>query len=223
MANVIIVGTSHISEESIQTIRQIVSNYRPNFIAVELDIKRFQALISKQKPKLRITDIKHIGFKGFLFALIGQYIQKKLGKLVNTTPGSDMLEAIKLSKQNKIPLILIDQDIETTLKRFSKAISWKERLNFIIDIIKGTFFRSSEMKRYHLDKLDLRKVPSDKLVKLLTAQLKKRYPSVYKVLIEERNSHMIRQLKLLAKQNQNSTILVVVGAGHKDAIAKALT
>ena len=55
-----------------------------------------------------------------------------------------MLTAVKLAKKHKIQLALIDQDIEITLKRLSQEITWREKFNFLADIIKAVIFRKKE-------------------------------------------------------------------------------
>ena len=221
MAEIVIIGTSHISRQSVAEIKQAIETHHPQCVAVELDMKRLHALLSKQKPSISFGDMFRIGIKGFMFALIGSYVQKKLGKLVGTAPGSDMLEAVKLAKKNMMKIALIDQDIEITLRRFSNTLSWRERFRFVWDIIKGAVMPKAELRRYGLDKIDLTRVPPEQLIKKMTLQLKKRYPNVYNVLIRERNQHMIKQLKQLSEQYP--VIVAVVGAGHKEAIEKAVS
>ena len=221
MPKLIVIGTSHIAKQSLEEIKQIIEQHRPDIIAIELDIRRFQVLLARKKTKIHLSDIRRVGIKGFLFALIGSYIQKKLGKAVGVAPGSDMLQAIRLAKQHNLPIALIDQDIEITLRRFSQALTWKERLRFAADLFKGVFLRKRELEKYGLSEIDLSKVPPEKLITKLTAQLKKRYPNIYQVLIAERNKVMIQRLRHLLEQNPNKTILAVVGAGHKEAILNA--
>ncbi|MCK4589322.1 MAG: TraB/GumN family protein [Nanoarchaeota archaeon] len=216
MANIILIGTSHIAQQSIKEIEHTILEKKPDIIALELDPKRFQALLSNQKSRIQLADIKKIGFKGFLFALIGAYIQKKLGKMVGTAPGAEMLHAIKLAKKTKTPLALIDQDITITLQRFSQTLTWKERFRFIIDLFKGIFSRKKQFEKF-----DLTKVPPKTLIKKLIKELKQRYPNIYQVLVEERNKVMIRNLTYLLKENPDKTILTIIGAGHEDAVKKA--
>ena len=109
--------------------------------------------------------------------------------------------------------------VEVTLSRFSQTLTWKERFHFLIDILKGFFFRKQQMKK--IGNFDLSKVPPKQLVKKLIKELKQRYPNIYKVLVEERNKVMIRNLKYLFKENPDKKILAIVGAGHEDAIKRA--
>lgn len=216
MTHIILIGTSHIAQQSIRQIEQAISEKKPDIIALELDPQRFQALLSNQKSRISILDIKRVGFKGFLFVLIGSFIQKKLGKMVGTDPGAEMLQAIKLAKKNKIPLALIDQNITITLQRFSQTLTWKERFHFVADIFKGIFSRKKQLETF-----DLTQVPPKELIKKLIKELKQRYPNIYQVLVEERNKIMIRNLSFLSQENPEKNILVIVGAGHEDAIQKA--
>jgi len=219
MSQFIIVGTSHIAQESVTKIKSTIELTKPQVVAVELDHMRLHGLMTNQKSKVSLRDIKHIGFKGYVFALLGSYIQKKLGKLVGLAPGSDMLTAVKIAQKNNIPYALIDRDITVTLKRFSKALSWTERFRFLSDIIKGLLFSRSQLKKF--GNIDLKTVPSKEIINKLINELKQRYPNVYRVLIAERNRYMIAQLKALGKQYPG-TIVAVVGAGHQDELEKGL-
>ena len=210
--NLTIIGTSHIAKESIDSVKYFIENEKPDIVALELDQKRVNALLYGGKRD-HIYTLRNVGFKGFLFSLIGEWAEKKLGKLVGVKPGSEMLTAFKLAKKNNIEIVLIDQDIEITLKRFSKTLSWKERFNFIIDILKSPFSKNKI-------KFDLNKVPSQNIIKHLISEVKKRYPNIYKVLIEERNEIMARRLHNLMKENKK--ILAVVGAGHEEDIIELI-
>ncbi|MCK5282325.1 MAG: TraB/GumN family protein [Nanoarchaeota archaeon] len=216
--NLYIVGTSHISKQSINEIKKAFDDLNPEILAIELDKGRAYALMSEKQSKLSLYHIKRIGLKGFLFALIGSWVSKKLGKLVGVQPGSEMKTAMLLAKKNKTKIALIDQDIELTLKKFSKHLSWKEKWNLMVDILKGIFLR----KKDPLLNFDLSKVPEKKLIKLMMAKVKERYPNIHKVLIEERNYYMARKIKRLMSDNPQKKILAIVGAGHEEDILKIL-
>ena len=69
---------------------------------------------------------------------------------------------------------------------------------------------------------DLRKVPEEELISKLLRQVKKRYPSLYKVLITDRNKLMASRLSYLMEKNPDKKILAIVGAGHVDGIMRML-
>lgn len=209
--NLTVIGTSHISKESLKEVAEAIEKEKPAIVALELDRKRFFALLHKEKRGVRISDIGRIGFKGYLFALLGAWAEKKLGAIVGVQPGSEMVAAIRLAKKKKIRVALIDQDIEVTLKKFSKNLTWREKWNFIKDIFKGFFIR----RRLEFD---LNKVPSKEIIKKLTDEVKKNYPSVYRVLVSERNEFMAANLKTIIKENPKVKIVAIVGAGHEEEI-----
>ena len=205
-----IVGTSHISTQSMEDIKKSFLKLQPDVISVELDEGRLHSLLHPEQQKISLGLIKKVGVRGFIFLLIGRYAQKKMGKLVGVTPGSDMLFAVTLARNNNLRLRLIDKPLDKVIKRLMKQLTAKEIGRFFVDIFKGLFFRKSQSKI----KISLDKVPPQDLIIKLMKQLKQRYPTIYRVLVDERNHFMARQLALQLKKT-NDKILAVVGAGHE--------
>lgn len=216
--NLTIIGTSHIARQSLEEVEKTINKIKPEFVALELDKKRYVSLVSKTPRRLRLSDIRKIGIKGFLFNLVGAWIEKKLGNLVGVSPGSEMIAASNNAKKINAKIALVDQDIRITLKRLSKSITFKEKWNFFIDILASLFFGKREMKKLGIKKIDLTKVPSKKIIKKLIKKVKKRYPSVYKVLIEERNYVIANNLKHLMQNHPDAKIVAVIGAGHEEDV-----
>ena len=189
-----------------------IEEEKPDIIALELDKRRLHALMSKTQRKIGLRNIRNIGLKGFLFSLFGAWAERKLGKLVGVSPGSEMKQAIKIAKKEGIELALVDQDIEITLKKFSSSITWKEKMNFLIDVVKALLTRKKEID------FDLTTIPDRKIIKNLTNRLKERYPNVYKVLIEGRNIVIASNITRLMNSFPDKKILVILGAGHVDDV-----
>ena len=213
--NLTIIGTSHISIESIKQVTKFITTNKPEIIALELDQKRFFALTEKRQNSLK--DIKKVGLKGYFINIIGAYIEKKLGKLVGVKPGSEMTTAINLAKKYQLKIALIDQDINTTLKKLAKEITWKEKFRIIKDIIKGMVFKKGEVEKF-----DLTKVPSQELINKLVNKVKENYPSIYNVLIKERNEIMAKALYKIINMNKDKKILAIIGAGHEKEVIRII-
>lgn len=211
MKNLTIIGTSHIAPESLKKVEETILKDEPGIVAIELDKKRLYALLHPQRGPPRYRDYKHIGLKGYLFARIGAWAEKKLGAKVGVSPGAEMLTAVSAAQRVGAKVALIDQDIEITLRNFSKGLTWKEKWNFIVDLFKGLVFRKGI-------KFDLAKVPSQKVINKLVKEVKQRYPSVYKTLIDDRNKIMAKRLANLRKTYPDEKIIAVVGAGHQKEI-----
>jgi pheromone shutdown-related protein TraB len=220
--NIILVGTSHIAKQSLKEIEKKIINENPGIIAVELDPRRLNALLSEEKHKLKLSDIRHIGVKGYIFAQLGGWMQRKLGNIVGVAPGSEMKLAVKMAQERKLRVALIDQDIEITLQKLSKQLTWKEKWHFFADLVRGLLFPKKEIEKYGMTEFDLTTVPSKKLIKKMMEHVKERYPNLYDVLVAQRNEIMAKRLFALSKQNTDKTILAVVGAGHEEDIISIL-
>ena len=209
--NLTTIGTSHIAIQSVNQVKNYIQKNQPEIITLELDKKRFPALF--QERKFKISDIRKMGIKPFLFNIIGAYVEKKLGKLVGVSPGSEMKIAVTEGLKYKAKIFLIDKDIQLTLKNLFKEITWKEKFKFVKDI-STSFFKKKKLP------FDLRKVPPKKVINKLLEQLKNSYPSVHKVLIQDRNIYMASKLKVLLKAHPEKNILAIIGAGHEDEIIR---
>lgn len=219
LGNVKIIGTSHIARESVDEVRSYIASKKPDIVALELDPRRAHALLHgtrRARPSFKL--IKTIGLNGFLFLALASFLQKKLGRLVGVEPGAEMKAALEAAIREKAKIALIDRRIEITLRRLSKTLTWKERLRFVTDVVSGPFSR--EMKEFR--NTDLRKVPAKKLIETVLKRVKRDYPSFYNVLVEERNRHMAVGLVHIVKQNPDSHVLAVVGAGHEEGLAELL-
>ena len=217
-----IIGTSHIAKRSVNEIKKAFDEFQPDVVGVELDVQRARSLMQDQKNKISITAIRQIGVKGYVFAKIGQIVQKKLGTAVGVSPGTEMKTAVILAAKEKKEVAFIDQPIQITLKKFSKTLTWKEKFRFVGDIFKGIFQPKKQIKQYGLDQFDLSKVPKDELIKKMMLQMKVRYPNVYKTLVEDRNKYMFKHIVTILRKFPEKKVLIIVGAGHKEGIEEML-
>ena len=212
----LIIGTSHVAKESKEKIKHAFSTFYPDIIGIELDKQRFEGLMQKEKSSLGIYAIRQLGITGYLFAVIGKFVQKKVGNMVAMNPGEEMLLGATLAKNNKILLALIDQDVKTTLRGLSKKVPFSEKMKMVWDFITSPFSKQEKIK------LDLNKVPSGELITMLMGKMKSRYPKFYKVLVDDRNKYMAKQIFLILKNNPDKKIMAIVGAGHEEGIHKDL-
>ena len=214
--NIMIIGTSHIAIESVREVERVIMDVKPKIIALELDHRRFLGLIRGKRTKWTLKGIRQLGVKGFIWNMVGAWIEKRLGKLVGMKPGAEMKKAIASAQKVKGDIALIDQDIALTLRKLTKEITWKEKWRFAKDIIKSVIYKHEKVK------IDLTKVPDQAMIKKLTHQVKKRYPSLYKILIDERNVFMAKALYKLKHQYPSEKIVAVIGAGHTEGTLKLL-
>lgn len=218
LASIRIIGTSHIAKESVREIRRVFEEFHPDIVAVELDKRRLASLRegASRDRRVPISMVRQVGVVGWIFLSVGGWLQRKMGGAVRMEPGADMLEAVKIASENKKVLALVDQDVLVTMRRLSSAFTWREKLRVIRDILFAPFSREKIS-------IDLSKVPDAKTLRVLMDMMRKRYPSLYRVIVIERNIYMATRIDRLARATPRQRILLVVGAGHEDDLRKRLS
>jgi pheromone shutdown-related protein TraB len=211
--NLLLIGTSHISRESKEKIKKAFTDFKPDIICIELDKARFHAVMNPQKTR-GLPSIRQLGVTGFVFAVIGKAMQKKLGNITGMAPGEEMVLGAMLAKNNRLRLELIDQDAALTMRNMSNKVRFSEKLKIVGDIFTAPFSKKLRMK------IDIHKIPDEQVILELLEQMKGRYRGFYTVLIEDRNRFMAKKLFLLMKNNPEKRIMAIVGAGHVDGIKK---
>lgn len=196
---IILLGTSHISPESIRKIREAIKREKPDCVAVELDRSRYVAMVSGRGRKPR-----------GIFLRMVSWMQKEMGKMTGIVPGEEMLEAVEFSRKSGIRVYLIDQDFSRTVRDLQK-VSSSEKIRLFLGAILGAFAGK---------KIDLKKVPPKKMVKEALAYLKSKFPRIYRAIVVKRDEHMAIALKEISKRHKK--VLAVVGAGHIDGMKKLL-
>jgi pheromone shutdown-related protein TraB len=212
-----VLGTNHVSSKSVHLIQNQFETLQPDIICVELDKQRLQGMLSKEKPKLTLAVIPRIGLFGFLFLLVGRYIQKKFGKLARLEPGADMLCAVELARQHKKQLALIDRPIEQTLRQMSTQFTWKEKRRLVYDVTLGLIFGKKQKITFSIDD-----VPEADILQQLLVAVRTRYPTFYDVLLAQRNTYMAKHLVALQQKFPEKTILAIVGAAHEPGIQEEI-
>ncbi len=199
-----IIGTSHIAKESVEAVRRIIEETKPDCVAIELDPKRYYALIHQRAE----GEKRKIGLRYGLTIWLFGWLQQALGKSMGVMPGSEMLSAIEAAKSASAKIVLIDRDIGEIF-RGMMAAPLREKLKLFLGIFAAPF--SGE-------KIDLKKVPEEKIISEAMSYMKKELPGFYRVLVAERNEYMAEWIKRL--ENEFENIVVVVGAGHKKELEK---
>ena len=210
--SIYLIPTSHVAEESIRKIKEVIEKIKPDCVAVELDKSRYLALKHKES-----SGAPNLGFTTNLIFKLLKKLQEKIGDIVGIMPGSDMLTAVEFSRFQNIPVYFIDQDIQTTLESL-KTLKLAEKLKLIKYALTASFYIYT--KKGGSDKIDLTKVPPEKLIDQAMKVFKTTFPQLYKILVEDRNQHMAANLKKLSENYK--TIVAVVGAGHYKGIKNLL-
>jgi len=211
---IILIGTSHISEESVNLVKNTIIKENPDCVGVELCEQRFNSL--KNKKAWKNMSIPKVIREGKTYLLLTNIIlanyQRKLGEEFGVAPGTEMMKAIELAETLNKEIVLLDRDIQTTFRRSWSYMSLKEKLKFIFYIFSGFFEEVDEEMIENLKNKDL-------LNEALN-ELSEEIPNIKKTLIDERNEYIA--LKILEKYREGKKIIAVIGAGHLEGVKKII-
>ncbi len=211
---IILVGTAHISKDSVDLVRRVIKSETPDCVCVELDAKRYETL--SKKKRWESLDLKEIIRKKqlstLLFNLMLASYQKKLGNQLGVLPGTELLVAVKTAEGKGIPIALCDRDVRVTLRRAWHATSFFKKNYLLASLFAGLFDRT-EITEEKLNELKKTDVLSELMLELGQA-----LPELKRVLIDERDTFLSERIK----NAEGKRIVAVVGAGHVEGIKKAL-
>ncbi|MDR2588765.1 MAG: TraB/GumN family protein [Spirochaetales bacterium] len=210
----ILVGTAHVSRESVDEVERIISSQRPERVCVEIDASRYAAMTRGDDwSSLNIYDVIRQK-KGFLLLgnLVLSSFQRKLGIDLGVKPGEEMIKAIKTAQELGIPYSFSDREIQTTLRRaWSKTGLWGK--SKLLSAMLSSVISTEKLSQKEIEELK-KKSELEGMMDELAAYL----PSVKEVLIDERDICLAADIY----SSSESRVLAVVGAGHVPGIIRRL-
>ncbi|MBW1839238.1 MAG: TraB/GumN family protein [Deltaproteobacteria bacterium] len=214
---IIVIGTSHISGESVRMTREVIEKERPDCVAVELDFKRLQGMRAGKGSNRDAFAV--LGPINFVFFIMMKWVQGMLSKKTGVFPGEEMLKAVDVAEENKIQVALVDRDIAITFERL-KGVGFFEKFNLILFMFSGIILGPIIGLFSKDNKIDLNKVPDKELINDATEEIRKRFPGIYRVLIGERDRYIASRLIVISKSYKK--IVAFIGAGHKESVQKII-
>ena len=210
----IVLGTAHVSQESVAAVRRAVRRARPDSVAVEIDRERYASIV--QHDRWSQLDIFRVIRNKQTFLLIANLVlagfQKRIGGATGVSPGAEMVAAVRCAEEAGVPIVLADRPIQLTLRRAWASTNWWGRNKLLASLIAGAF--SNEQ----LSEEDLRTMRGRGELESMMTDLAEFLPEVKRVLIDERDVYLAE--KSLAAPGD--TVLMVVGAGHVQGIVAHL-
>ena len=210
----ILVGTAHISQQSVNLVREVIEAERPDAVCVELDAQRFEALSQERSfeaQDLR-TVIRNKQLSTLLLNLLLASYQKRLGMKLGVTPGSELLEATRAADDLDIPVSLCDRDVRITLRRAWAALSiWKK-----LSLLSGIF--SSAFQTPEISEEELARIREADVLTELMNELGENLPDLKHALIDERDGYLAQKIR----ETEGQRIVAVVGAGHVAGMTRAI-
>ena len=203
---VILAGTAHISQDSINEVRSLVETERPGRVCVELDEGRWRSMSEGRGwESLDIGKVLKEG-RGFLLlanlALSG--FQRRMGSEVGVKPGEEMLAAVRAAEAASIPYSFCDREVQVTLKRaWARSGLWN-RSKLLASLVESAFSKEK------LAEEEIEKLKERNELEEMMGELADFLPSVKEVLIDERDRYLASRIF----SEREDLVLAVVGAGH---------
>lgn len=215
--NIVLIGTAHVSEKSVDEVREAIERHKPEIVAVELDPSRYKVLTGKREWRdLPITKVLSGSNPYFFIAqAFLAAMQRRIGLEQGVEPGAEMLAAIEAAGENDIRVLLADRDISITLKRAWKKMSLREKMRLTWNLMAAiTGVYDEEMEEIDVDQL-----MEEDMLNMMVEELSEIVPSVADVLIHERDTFIAKKILQASKDGK---VLAVVGAGHINGLAEKL-
>ena len=213
MAEIRIIGTAHVSRESVTEVRDAIAEFSPDVVAVELDPGRYAAL-KKQVQEASVSDVLEAKtFTQLLVQWLLAYIQRRIGLDVGVEPGAEMRAAVEEAEARGIRVGLIDRDIRITLRRFWSSLSFIEKLKMFYALV-------ASITHIEEEEIDIEELKKQDVISMAMEEFRKFSPNGARALIDERDAYLAHQIIGLSKQYNR--ILVVIGAGHQQGVNRYL-
>lgn len=207
---VLLIGTAHISQHSVDLVREVIAAEKPDTVCIELDEKRYQALARKQQWDG--LDLKQVIRSKQLATLLVNLLlasyQKKLGGRLGVMPGSELLAAAQAAEEQGIRTVLCDRDVRITLRRAWHGTSLWKKCSLVVTLL-TSIFDDTELDEERLAELRRQDVLSE-LIREVGAAM----PEAKQALIDERDIYMAEKIKAAPGRR----LVAVVGAGHLEGI-----
>ncbi|WP_226483027.1 TraB/GumN family protein [Natrinema amylolyticum] len=127
-----VLGTAHVSQASVDEVRETIDREDPDVVAVELDEGRYRQMKGGTPDDIEAGDLLsgNTVFQ-FLAYWMLSYVQSRLGDQFDIEPGADMRAAIEAAEANGSGVALVDRDIQTTIQRFWNGLTVTEKLKMV--------------------------------------------------------------------------------------------
>lgn len=213
---VYIVGTAHISQDSVQEVQTVIEQVQPDTVCIELCDSRYQSIRDKDRwKKLNIIEVlkKKQGFLLFSNMILSSF-QKRAGLDLESAPGEEMIKAADLAEEAGIPIVLADRDVNVTLRRAWSKSGFFAKLRILSMLFDTVLGSSDEITEDDIDEL----LEGSSLFNDSIELFSKKLPKVKEVLIDERDRFLSEKIK----NASGSAVVAVVGKGHQQGILKTL-
>jgi len=214
-----LIGTAHVSRESIEEVQNIIQEGLPDMVCVELDQGRYNSIMQKDDwEKLNLAKVFKEG-KGFLLIanLVLAGFQRRLGNELGVKPGEEMKTAVQAAQKMEIPYSLCDREVHTTLMRAWARCGFWSKAKLLASLLASAFTTEK------LSEKEIEDLKNKNELDGMMSELANYLPAVKEVLIDERDRYLAAKiwsssLKETEPRDTCQKITAIMGAGHIQGI-----
>jgi len=217
-----VVGTAHVSQRSVDEVREVIAQVRPDVVCVELDAARHEALTKANA--FRDLDVFKVVREGRTLYLLAHLAlasyQRRIGASLGIKPGAELLAAVEAATAAGIPVELIDRDINVTLKRTWRNLGlWKRSMllsSLVVGFEPGGNRDDKQGPAEPITEQTIEDLKEPKALSEMLNELARLVPEIKAPLIDERDQYLAS--KLADAGAGRRTVVAVVGAAHVPGI-----
>ena len=211
---VFLVGTAHVSTQSVDDVRATIERVRPDSVCVELCQPRYESLTNPEA--WRKLDILSVLREGKAHLLLGSLIltafQRRIASRLGVVPGAEMVAAIESAREHGAQLVLADRRIEITLKRTTAKLGGWTKIKAMSSLLAGLFVPDQ------IDASEIEKLKEEAQLADALQALAREFPQAKEILIDERDRYLATKIR----EAPGETVVAVVGAGHVEGIEREI-
>ena len=207
---ILIVGTAHVSQRSVDLVKEVIETEKPDTVSVELCPSRYQTI--RQQDRWQEMDIIRVIKEKKSFLLLSNLVlaafQKRIASKLDVRPGQEMIQAMESAEAAGAGIHLADRDIRITLARTWGQMGWWTRLKLIFQMV---------LSFGDLDEIaaeDVERMKQQDVLETILSEVGKSMPTLRHTLIDERDQYLAAKIR----SAPGKKIVAAVGAGHVPGI-----
>jgi pheromone shutdown-related protein TraB len=211
---IILVGTAHISKDSVVEVDRVIRREMPDTVCIELDEGRFASMMHRENWE-KLDIVKELrGGKGFLIIanlVLGSF-QRRMGDVLGVKPGEEMRAAVDTAAALGIPHTLCDRSVQTTLRRAWAKCGFFDKCKLLASLLSSAFTTEK------LGENEIEELKDKSALDAMLAELSDFLPAVKETLIDERDHYLAAKIW----ESPGSKLVAIVGAGHVPGLSAQL-
>ena len=226
-AEIDLIGTAHVSRESIDEVVRVIRETKPGVVCVELDQGRYGSISQKENwERLDVSKVFREG-KGFLLIanLVLAGFQRRLGNELGVKPGEEMKTAVETAVELGISYSLCDREVQITLRRAWARCGLWSKCKLLASLFSSAFTTEK------LSPEEIENLKNHSELDGMMSELAAYLPGVKETLIDERDRYLAAKIwaaavaaapaggnEALGTDPRPQSAVAVVGAGHLPGI-----